>query len=267
VAKLKDTMLELDGPVMTIENLPTEGLKEGPFVFERNGIYYFTYPHVENETERLEYATADNPLGPFTQAGVIMDESPSGCWTNHQSIVEYEGQWYLFYHDNDLSPNFDKARSIRADRLFFNDDGTIQKVIPTLRGVGIVEAGNRIQIDRYSATSGDGVSVSFLDPDDTSQGWKISLSGESSWVRFNDVDFGAGGQKSAEVRVASDSDGAIEIHLDAPDGPVLGRVEIGNGGAWKTAESAVKHVSGGIHHLFVTKRGSGEVELDWLRFE
>ncbi len=40
-------------------------LIEGPFVFERNGIYYLTYPHVANKTERLEYATGNNPLGPF----------------------------------------------------------------------------------------------------------------------------------------------------------------------------------------------------------
>jgi len=51
--------------------------------------------------------------------GVIMDESPSGCWTVQHSIVEYQGQWYLFYHDKDLSPEFDKNRSIRADSLYF----------------------------------------------------------------------------------------------------------------------------------------------------
>ncbi len=48
-----------------------------------------------------------------------MDETPD-CWTNHQSITQIKNQWYLFYHYNDLSPNFDKARSVRADSLFFN---------------------------------------------------------------------------------------------------------------------------------------------------
>ena len=82
-------------------------------------------------------------MGPFKRAGVILDESASGCWTVHHSILDYKGQWYLFYHDRDLSPSFDKHRSIRADKLFFNADGTIQKVIPTLRGVGLVEAEER----------------------------------------------------------------------------------------------------------------------------
>ena len=79
-------MTGLASEPVVIENLPEKGLKEGPFVFERNGIYYFTYPHVENNTERLEYATGDNPMGPFKVEGVIMDESPTGCWTNHQSL-------------------------------------------------------------------------------------------------------------------------------------------------------------------------------------
>jgi hypothetical protein len=48
-AKLKANMLELDSEVKILGELPTKGLKEGPFVFERNGIYYMTYPHVENK--------------------------------------------------------------------------------------------------------------------------------------------------------------------------------------------------------------------------
>ncbi len=100
---------------------------EGPFLFERKGIYYMTYPHVQNKIERLEYAIGDNPMGPFKFAGVIMDESPMNCWTNHQSLIEYKGQWYLFYHQNAYSPKFDKNRSICIDSLFFNEDGTIQK--------------------------------------------------------------------------------------------------------------------------------------------
>jgi len=162
VAKLKDNMVELDSEPMIIPNLPEKGLKEGSFMFERNGIYYLTYPHVEDSTERLEYAIGDNPMGPFKVTGVIMDERP-GCWTNHQSIIEFNNQWYLFYHHNDLSPHFDKNRSVRIDSLFFNNDGTIQKVIPTLRGVGVTDASQKIQIDRYSCTSEKGTSIAFLD--------------------------------------------------------------------------------------------------------
>jgi hypothetical protein len=105
-------------------------LQDGPFVFERKGVNCLTYPHVANEIERLEYATSDSPMGPFKWAGVFLDESDTGCWTSHHSFVEYQGQWYLFYHDRDLSAAFDKWRAIRADKAYFSEDGSIRKVIP-----------------------------------------------------------------------------------------------------------------------------------------
>lgn len=267
VAKLKANLLELDGLPTEVENLPAKGLLEGPFVFERNGTYYLTYPHVEHKTERLEYSTSDHPLGPYKPAGVILDESPSGCWTVQQSVVEYQGQWYLFYHDKDLSPSFDKNRSIRADRLYFNADGTIRKVVPSLRGVGIVEAGSEIQIDRYSATSGAGVAVSFLNPADPREGWKISLAGKASWVRFDGVDFGKGDLKSVAVRAVSDTGGAIAIHLDKEDGPLLARVEIERGSDWKVIRSTADNIPTGVHDLVVTQIGNDAVDLDWIRFK
>ena len=267
VAKLKDNMLELDSQPQVIANLPTAGLIEGPFPFERNGIYYLTYPHAANVTERLEYATSTNPMGPYKQAGVILDEAASGCWTVHQSVVEYKGQWYLFYHDKDLSQGFDKNRSIRAEYLFFNEDGTIQKVIPTLRGVGVVDAKSKIQIDRYSAISKEGVSVAFLDPANKQEGWKISLEGKNTWVQFDKVDFGKNGLKSVNVRSASSTGGTIEIRVDKADGPLVARVEIGNNPEWKIVQAKLQTVPAGDHNLFVIQNGDNKVDLDWIAFE
>src|SRR5262249_48711157 len=187
------------------------------------------------------------PLGPYKWTGVILDEAASGCWTVHQSIVEYKGQWYLFYHDKDLSPDFDKNRSIRADKLFFNSDGTIRKVTPTLRGVGIVDARSKIQIDRYSAISEQGASVAFLDPANTFAGWEISLAGTNAWVRFDGVNFGKNDFHSAHVRSASATGGTIEIRLDDANGPLLARVQVGKSSEWKTVEAKLDKVPAGIH--------------------
>ena len=266
VAKLKPNMVEIDGEPKVIDNLPKKGLQEGPFAFERNGIYYLTYPHVENKIERLEYATSTSPMGPFRWAGVILDESASGCWTVHHSILEYQGQWYLFYHDRDLSPSFDKNRSIRADKLFFETDGAIRKVTPTLRGVGLVQATSQIQIDRYSATSGEGVAVSFLEEANPHAGWKTTFSGAKSWVRFNEVEFGRGAQRSIEVRAKASGKGRLEIRLDNQDGPVIGRLKIGPGLDWKIAKVAAKKVPSGIHDLVVSQAGAEAVEVDWVSF-
>jgi len=263
-AKLKPNMTEIEGEPQSFDNLPKKGLQEGPFVFERAGTYYLTYPHVANKIERLEYATSSSPLGPFKWAGVILDESASGCWTVHHSMVEFKGQWYLFYHDRDLSPSFDKHRSIRADKLFFNADGTIQKVTPTLRGVGLVDAGSEIQIDRYSAASPSGIAISFLDDANPHAGWKTTFSGANSWLRFNEVDFGRGGKRTIEVRAKASRNSVLDIRLDKPDGPVLGRVKLGQGTEWSVAKGAAKKIPGGVHDLFVT--GAGPVEVDWVSF-
>lgn len=266
MAKLKPNMLEIEGEPRPIDNLPKKGLQEGPFVFERKGVYYLTYPHVANKIERLEYATSASPMGPFKWAGVILDESASGCWTVHQSIAEYQGQWYLFYHDRDLSPSFDKRRSIRADKLQFNDDGSIRKVMPTLRGVGLVNAASQIQIDRYSARSGDAVVVSFLDDANPHAGWKVAFDAAQSWVRFNEVDFGRGGQKSVAMRAKASGKDVLEIRLDSQDGPVIGRVKVDGGMDWKLVKTSAKKVPAGVHDLFVTQGAGSAVDVDWVSF-
>lgn len=266
IAKLKPNMRQIDGEPRVIDNLPAKGLLEGPFVFERNGIYYLTYPHVENKTERLEYATSTSATGPFKPSGVILDESASGCWTVHHSILEYQGQWYLFYHDKDLSPAFDKNRAIRADKLFFNADGTIRKVTPTLRGVGLVAAQSQIQIDRYSATSDAGVAVSFLDEANPHAGWKTTFSAVKSWVRFNEVDFGAGAQKMIEVRAKAPRGAVLEVRLDEQGGPLVGRVKVGGGSEWKNASGTARSTPAGVHDLIVTQVGADAVDVDWVRF-
>ena len=265
-AKLKDNMLELASDPVILGELPSKGLKEGPFLFERNGIYYMTYPHVENKTERLEYATSDKPLGPFKVTGVIMDESPTGCWTNHHSIIQFRNQWYLFYHHNDLSPKFDKNRSVRIDSLFFSNDGKIKKVIPTIRGVGLTAAGTKIQIDRYSAI-GNGAGIAFLDTASTFKGWKTIFPGEGAWVKYNSVDFGDGGFRKFEAMAFSALGGTLQVRLDKIDGPVVARAVVPAGKDFSLITGKVLKKQKGVHHLFVVLTGANPVEADWITFK
>ena len=267
VAKLKDNMTELASEPQIIANLPQKGLKEGPFLFERNNIYYLTIPHVENKIERLEYAIGDNPMGPFKMAGVVMDESPMNCWTNHQSFVEYKGQWYLFYHHNDYSPKFDKNRSIRVDSLSFNADGTIRKVTPTLRGVGVSLATNKIEIDRYSNKSETGSSIAFVDSANTFNGWKTILDSKGAWVKYNAVDFGKEKLKTVEVKAMSVNGGTFQVCLDKVDGPVIAEVKIPKSSGWNLVEAKVSKFQAGIHNLVVVLKDENRVEVDWVKFK
>lgn len=266
-AKLKENMLELASDPVVLGELPGKGLKEGPYLFERNGTYYLTYPHVENKTERLEYAIGDNPLGPFKVTGVIMDESPTGCWTNHHSIIQFKDQWYLFYHHNDYSPTFDKARSIRADSLFFNTDGTIRKVTPTYRGIGVTNAHTQIQIDRYNHLSDKGASIAFLDTANRFQGWKTVLEQAGAWVQYNSIDFGKKKPASVTVRALSATGGSLQIRVQGIDGPVLAEVPVTAGNKWQLIKTSLLQFKPGMQNLFVTAKNNNRIEIDWISFE
>jgi hypothetical protein len=266
VAKLKENMLELASEPLVIENLPEKGLKEGPYMFERQGIYYLTYPHVEDSTERLEYAIGDNPLGPFRVKGVIMDESLD-CWTNHHSIIEYREQWYLFYHHNDLSPQFDKNRSIRIDSLYFNEDGTIKEVTPTLRGVGLTDASQKIQIDRYSHISNKGVSIAFMDSLNSFAGWETILDRVNAWIQYNSIDFGNNEYKSVDIMSQSAAGGSIELRLNNINGPVIAQAEIPEEIGWHVVNCPVLKFQPGIHNLILRLKDNKMVEVDWINFK
>ncbi len=263
IAKLKDNMLELASEPQEMKGLPSTGLKEGPFLFERNGIYYLTYPHVDKTIERLEYAISDNPLGPFKFAGVIMDEAPNGCWTNHQSIVNFKGQWYLFYHQNDWSPKFDKNRSVRIDSLFFNADGTIQKVRPTFRGVGLTKATDKIQLDRYSRISSRGASIAYNDTLNYFDGWKTVFTEKNAWIEYNGVDFSDGNIKWMEIKYLSSKGTDIAI---SQNGKMAGKIKIPASSQWTTARIKVSGMESGVQNLLLTNAGNHPVEIDWVSF-
>ena len=267
MAKLKDNMLELETQPQVVQELPPK-FKEGPYLFERNGKYYFTFPHVPETTEQLVYAMGDNPMGPFEYQGVIMEESPDGCWTNHHSIIKYQGQWLLFYHHNDLSPHFDKNRSIKADSLFFNADGTIQEVEPSWRGVGISPADSRIQVDRYSQISDEGATTAFIDTLDRHKGWEVTLHDSESWVRYDKVDFESSSLNQMQARVKGEPGAVFEVRLDSLNGKVLSTVKMKKGhDHWNISETALNEVSTGVYDLFVVSTGEAPVSIDWIRFE
>lgn len=137
VARLRDDMLELgEEPRRVALNSP-EGAPllagdhdrrffEGPWVFKRNGVYYFTYS--TGDTHYLVYATGDSPYGPFTYRGRILE--PVEGWTTHGSVFEHNDQWYLAYHDSQLSGGQTHLRNVKITPLTFNDDGTIQTIDP-----------------------------------------------------------------------------------------------------------------------------------------
>ena len=297
-AKLKDNMKELadDTPkekvkwgerefemygVNCLKGLPSRQA-EGPFAFEYNGNYYLTYPYVRENTEVLGYAMSKNPMGPYEYKGLIMAEHENGCWTNHHSIIYYKGQWYLFYHHNDFSPRDDKRRSVCIEKLYFNADGTIKEVKPTMRGVGINKATEKIEIDRFSTASND-VTTHLIDTINTFRSYEATLPVKGSWMRYNDIDFSCitDGyviikakasentkffirEKAANGKIIAKID--LTVKPEAPAGmPAMFRRDFSN--QWLSLTAPLDYTPKGVTDLVITVEGDAGISVDNVQFK
>jgi hypothetical protein len=292
-AKLKPNMKELadDTPkekvkwgnrefemlgVNCLKDLPNRQA-EGPFAFEANGWYYLTYPYVRENTEVLGYAMSKNPMGPYEYKGLIMSEQPNGCWTNHHSIVNYKGQWYLFYHHNYFSPRDDKRRSACIEKLYFNADGTIQEVKQTMRGVGINKATEKIEIDRYSTASSD-VTTALIDTVNTFRSYQATLPKKGSWLKYNDVDFAPVKDAYLIVNAKAAGNGEFCIREKSAKGKVIARIPMNvvsqmgmfrrdQSNQWLTQTVNLEYVPKGVTDLVVTCEGDAAVSINWIQFK
>jgi hypothetical protein len=99
---------------------------EASWMHRYNGKYYFSYS--TGDTHFICYAIGDNPYGPFTYQGRILN--PVVGWTSHHSICEFENKWYLFYHDSSLSEGITHLRSIKVAEIKYDSNGKIQTLDP-----------------------------------------------------------------------------------------------------------------------------------------
>lgn len=134
VAKLKNDMKSFAEPVKEIRLVDKDGklftekdndkrFFEAAWMHKYNGKYYFSYS--TGDTHFINYAIGDNPYGPFTYQGVIVN--PVEGWTNHHSVINVNGKWYLFYHDVQLSGKT-HLRNVKVAELKHNSDGSIEPV-------------------------------------------------------------------------------------------------------------------------------------------
>ena len=124
--ELADDMIT---PISKIHELTgLEDYHEGPWVFKRNGLYYMSYPDNYPGKNRMRYATATSPLGPWESKGIYL--APTGSFTTHGSVAPMNGRWFCFYHNSAISGD-DWLRSVCVDELFFDENGHILPVIQT----------------------------------------------------------------------------------------------------------------------------------------
>ena len=278
--KWGDHEFELSG-VNCLKDLPNRQA-EGPFAFEYNGNYYLTYPYVRENTEVLGYAMSKNPMGPYEYKGLIMPEHDNGCWTNHHSIINYKGQWYLFYHRNHFSPRDDKRRSVCIEKLFFNPDGTIQEVKQTMRGVGINQATEKIEIDRYSSASDD-VTTQLIDTVNTFRSFQANLPKKGSWICYKDIDFDCLTDGYLVVSAKAADNTAFYIREKSADGKIIAKIDMtvkpetpagmpamfrrDYSNQWLTMTAPLAYPLKGVSDLVITCEGDAGVSVDWIQFK
>jgi glycosyl hydrolase family 43 len=135
VAMLTNDMKQFAEPVREVRIVDEQGKPllagdnkrrffEASWMHKYNGKYYFSYS--TGDTHLICYAIGDNPCGPFTYKGVVLN--PVVGWTNHHSIVEVHGKWYLFYHDSSLSKGVTHLRCVKVTELTYKDDGSIRTI-------------------------------------------------------------------------------------------------------------------------------------------
>lgn len=118
--------------------------REAPYVFWRNGKYYFLWSvdDTGSPNYHVAYGTSDAPLGDITVADpcVILIQNPEQkiYGPAHNSVLQVPGsdEWYIVYHrinenfiNRDLKPGI--HREVCIDRMYFNPDGSIVAVVPT----------------------------------------------------------------------------------------------------------------------------------------
>ncbi|KUN24873.1 hydrolase [Streptomyces antibioticus] len=148
VAPLNADMVSID--TAKTKDITPSGYNEGSFVIKRKGIYYFMWSEndTRDENYRVAYATGSSPTGPWTKRGVILEKDLSlGIkGPGHHSVVHVPNtdDWYIAYHRFAVPGGDGTHRETTVDKLEFDADGLIKKVVPTLTSIDpvtVVHAG------------------------------------------------------------------------------------------------------------------------------
>lgn len=124
----------------TFKEITPQGYVEGPFMFFRNGKYYFMWSEGgwTGPDYSVAYAIGDSPFGPFKRIGKILQQDASiATGAGHHSVINIPGSddWYIIYHRRPLTETNGNSRVTCMDHLYFDEQGLIKPVKITNEGV------------------------------------------------------------------------------------------------------------------------------------
>ncbi|EKQ51178.1 MAG: beta-xylosidase [Clostridium sp. Maddingley MBC34-26] len=287
-----DMLTILEEPVLVVPSQPYSNGSgfEGHEFFEASSIrkkgdtYYFIYSSIV--MHELCYATSKNPTKGFTYQGVIVSnndihidsykpaEKPMNyCTNNHGSIVEINGNWYIFYHRHTNGSWFSRQGCI--EQIEFLDDGTIPQVEMTSCGSNGGPLVGRGEYQAYLACNlfidEESLQKNFtgtwiIDPfpkitqdgkDGDEEIGYISNMKDSATAGFKYFD--CKGIKKVKIKVRGYCNGAFEVKT-AWNCAALGRIPVDFTNIW-TEYSANIEIPDGIQALYFTYTGDGTASL------
>jgi hypothetical protein len=272
MAKLKPNMTEIDSSTIR-DNIVTEKehrFHEGGYMVKRNGIYYFVYAGISMQdfASCISYATSKSPWGPFKYGGVIInnDHSDPGNWNNHGSLVEFNGQWYVFYHR--ATHGSYTMRKACVEPITFNEDGSINEVEMTTQGAaGPLDAMQKMDAERACLLQGKLMIKAVYEDNEA-----LTNIADGDRVAYKYLDFNRAAKKITFRVAPGKAGGKINVMLDKSYAwmPVATIPVAGNddGKTWVTLSADVPAIKG-VHAVWLRFETSGTDAflVDWFKFE
>jgi len=287
-----DMLTIIEEPVIIVPSEPYsqgtgfEGYEffEAPSIRKHGDTYYFVYSSIS--MHELCYAISKDPTKGFLYQGVIVSNCDLHIDTykpankpmfyggnNHGSIIEINGQWYIFYHRHTNGTNF--SRQGCMEKITILPDGTIPQVEMTSCGAG---NGPLIGLGEYPTylacnlfCKEESIYTDFTASWMNNQFPKITQDGRDGDEEIGYIAnmkdtatagfkyFKFSGIKHIKIKVRGYAKGEFEIKTTW-DGPVLGKIAIEFSNAWKEYSSDI-HIPDGVHGLYFTYRGDGSASF------
>lgn len=211
IARLNADMTTLATQPQQMSFTGASNFFEGAWLHKYNNRYYLSYAQ---DGSRIGYAVADSISGPYTYQSVILSDIPFAANTTHGSVLPINGEWMMFYHNSQRSQqanasNTNYKRSVVVDKLYYNNDGTIQKIDPTSGPVTPITLVQPTSVNDNSTGTG-------TNQFDYSGGWSSATSADA---HNNDNHYTNTPNASYQVRF----DGT-QIKVHSPRGPINGDV-------------------------------------------
>ncbi|AVK64109.1 xylosidase [Lactobacillus sp. CBA3606] len=234
------------------------GFHEGASIRKIKGIYYLTYTDISRgRATSLAYATAKQPLGPYTKRGIIIDNtgSDSSSWNNHGSIELVNHQLYVFYHRS--SQNSIYNRRLCIEPLTLNVDGSINEVQMSSTGVETALPVNQpITVSRLSRMRLKLPFNALIEPmalHPLGSADTLAYVKNNDWIQFDHVDFGHNCQQF-KISLATPKPMRVEVWLE--NNHKIGTIKINHPGPdWQTYQ---------IYHGTLAKTAG--IHRVWLKF-